>query len=376
MKIIDIYEFDNLINKLKEKGYTTVGPTIQNGAIVYSEIDSSSDLPVGFTDTQKPGFYRLEKTAQNAFFNYVVGPQSWKKFLYPSIQKLFTAYYKNNKLEIEKPDQPKTQYAFIGVRACEINSIEIQDRVFFGGEYQNSNYKALRKNSLIIAVNCSKAEANCFCTSMGTGPEVKSGYDILLTEIINEKEHYFLIETGSEKGEEIVNELNSREANESELNKKNQVIQKTISQIKKYLDTENLKDILLKSLESPLWDEVAKRCLACGNCTMVCPTCFCMTVEDYTDLHKTKAERIQKWDSCFTLEFSYIHGGSVRVSIGSRYRQWLTHKLASWHEQFGTSGCVGCGRCITWCPVGIDITEEATKIKKVSQYQTTSMEET
>ena len=376
MKIIDIYEFDNLINKLKEKGYTTVGPTIQNGAIVYSEIDSSSDLPVGFTDTQKPGFYRLEKTAQNAFFNYVVGPQSWKKFLYPSIQKLFTAYYKNNKLEIEKPDQPKTQYAFIGVRACEINSIEIQDRVFFGGEYQNSNYKALRKNSLIIAVNCSKAEANCFCTSMGTGPEVKSGYDILLTEIINEKEHYFLIETGSEKGEEIVNELNSREANESELNKKNQVIQKTISQIKKHLDTENLKDILLKSLESPLWDEVAKRCLACGNCTMVCPTCFCMTVEDYTDLHKTKAERIQKWDSCFTLEFSYIHGGSVRVSIGSRYRQWLTHKLASWHEQFGTSGCVGCGRCITWCPVGIDITEEATKIKKVSQYQTTSMEET
>lgn len=376
MKIIDIYEFDNLINKLKEKGYTTVGPTIQNGAIVYSEIDSSSDLPVGFTDTQKPGFYRLEKTAQNAFFNYVVGPQSWKKFLYPSIQKLFTAYYKNNKLEIEKPDQPKTQYAFIGVRACEINSIEIQDRVFFGGEYQNSNYKALRKNSLIIAVNCSKAEANCFCTSMGTGPEVKSGYDILLTEIINEKEHYFLIETESEKGEEIVNELNSREANESELNKKNQVIQKTISQIKKHLDTENLKDILLKSLESPLWDEVAKRCLACGNCTMVCPTCFCMTVEDYTDLHKTKAERIQKWDSCFTLEFSYIHGGSVRVSIGSRYRQWLTHKLASWHEQFGTSGCVGCGRCITWCPVGIDITEEATKIKKVSQYQTTSMEET
>jgi len=376
MKIIDIHEFDNLISKLKEKGYITVGPTIQNGAIIYSEINSSSDLPIGFTDTQKPGFYRLEKSDNNAFFNYVVGPQSWKKFLYPSIQKLFTAYYKNNKLEIEKPEPPATKYAFIGVRSCEINSIEIQDRVFFGGEYQNSNYKTLRKNSLIVAVNCSKAEENCFCTSMGTGPEVKSGYDILLTEIINEKEHYFLIETGSERGEEIVNDLNTREASESELSKKNQVIQKTISQIQKHLDTENLKDILLKNLESPLWDEVAKRCLACGNCTMVCPTCFCMTIEDYTDLMKTKAERIQKWDSCFTLEYSYIHGGSIRVSIGSRYRQWLTHKLASWHEQFGTSGCVGCGRCITWCPVGIDITEEATKIKKVSQYQTTSMEET
>ncbi len=375
MRIIDTFEFDNLINKLKEKGYITIGPTIQNGAIVYSEINSSTDLPVGFTDIQKPGFYRLEKSDSDSYFNFVVGPQSWKKFLYPAIQKLFTAYYKNNKLEIEREEQPKTKYAFIGVRSCEIYSIEIQDRVFFGGEYQNNIYKDLRKNSLIIAVNCSKAEANCFCTSMGSGPEVNSGYDILLTEILNSNEHFFTIETGSERGEEIVKELNTKDASESDLNKKNKVIQNTISQIQKFLDTENLKDILLKNLEGSHWDEVAKRCLACGNCTMVCPTCFCMTVEDYTDLHKTKAERIQKWDSCFTLEHSYIHGGSVRVSIGSRYRQWLTHKLASWHEQFGTSGCVGCGRCITWCPVGIDITEEATKIKKASQYQTISREE-
>lgn len=375
MKIIDIQELDNLIKKLKEKGYKTIGPVIQNGAIIYSEINSSDDFPIGFTDIQKPGFYRLEKTGNGAYFNFVVGPQSWKKFLYPSIQKLFTAYYKNNKLEIEREEFPQTKYAFIGVRSCEINSIEIQDRVFFGDKYQNNRYKDLRKNALVIAVNCSKAEANCFCTSMGTGPEVKSGYDILLTEILNDKEHYFTIETGSERGEEILNELNTREASETDLNKKKQVIQRTISQIQKFLDTENLKDILLKNLESPLWDEVAKRCLACGNCTMVCPTCFCMTVEDYTDLQRTKAERIQKWDSCFTLEYSYIHGGSVRVSIGSRYRQWLTHKLASWHEQFGTSGCVGCGRCITWCPVGIDITEEAIKIKKASHYQTISMEE-
>jgi ferredoxin len=375
MRIIDTFEFDNLINKLKEKGYITIGPTIQNGAIVYSEINSSTDLPVGFTDIQKPGFYRLEKSDSDSYFNFVVGPQSWKKFLYPAIQKLFTAYYKNNKLEIEREEQPKTKYAFIGVRSCEIYSIEIQDRVFFGGEYQNNIYKDLRKNSLIIAVNCSKAEANCFCTSMGSGPEVNSGYDILLTEILNSNEHFFTIETGSERGEEIVKELNTKDASESDLNKKNKVIQNTISQIQKFLDTENLKDILLKNLEGSHWDEVAKRCLACGNCTMVCPTCFCMTVEDYTDLHKTKAERIQKWDSCFTLEHSYIHGGSVRVSIGSRYRQWLTHKLASWHEQFGTSGCVGCGRCITWCPVGIDITEEATKIKKASQYQTITREE-
>jgi formate hydrogenlyase subunit 6/NADH:ubiquinone oxidoreductase subunit I len=375
MRKIDIQEFENLFSTLRDKGYTLVGPTIQNGAIVYSEINNTSDLPIGFTDHQSEGYYRLEKNDKDTYFHYVVGPQSWKKFLYPSIQKLFTAKINDKKLEITKEEEPNTKYAFIGVRSCEINSIEIQDRVFFGGEYQNSRYKALRKNAFIVAVNCSKAESNCFCTSMGTGPEVLSGYDLLLTEISNSNEHFFLINAGSEKGEEILKLLNTEEASEKDLANGRNVIEHTKKQIQKQLDTNNLKDILLKNLESPVWDDVAKRCLACGNCTMVCPTCFCMTIEDYTDLQKTQAERIQKWDSCFTLEYSYIHGGSVRVSIGSRYRQWLTHKLATWYEQFGTSGCVGCGRCITWCPVGIDITEEAMKVKKLSQYQTTSLEE-
>lgn len=375
MKIIDIKELDNLFSLLKEKDYTLVGPTIQNGAIVYSEINNTNDLPIGFTDKQAPGFYRLEKNDKETFFHFVVGPQSWKKFLYPSIQKIYAAKLENNKLIFEKEDQIEKKYAFICVRACEINAIEIQDKVFLSGEYKNNRYNTLRKNSFVIAVNCSKAEANCFCTSMESGPEVKSGFDLLLTEIFQDNNHYFLIESGSQSGEEVLNQLNTKDATQEDLNLKNSIIEKTKSQIQKKLNTQNLKSILLKNLESNVWEEVAKRCLACGNCTMVCPTCFCMTVEDYTDLQKTKAERIQKWDSCFTLEYSYIHGGSVRVSIASRYRQWLTHKLASWHEQFGTSGCVGCGRCITWCPVGIDITEEATKIRKISEFQTTSMEE-
>lgn len=375
MKIIDINGLDKLIENLREKGYKVIGPTIQNDAITYSDITSTNDLPLGKTDEQNPGYYRLKDSNSKSLFHYVVGPQSCKKFLYPAIQKLFSAHLKNNKFEIEKPEAPKEKYAFIGVRACEISAIEIHDRVFSGGEYQNSVYKNLRKNSLIIAVNCSKAGSNCFCTSMGTGPEVKSGYDLLITELLNESRHEFLIESSNLKGEELLNELNTKDATENDIKWKKQIIENTKLQVQKFLETDNLKEVLLKSLESPVWDDVTKRCLACGNCTMVCPTCFCMTVEDYTDFKKTKSERIQKWDSCFTLEYSYIHGGSVRVSIGSRYRQWLSHKLASWHEQFGTSGCVGCGRCITWCPVGIDITEEATKIKRISNYQTTSMEE-
>jgi sulfhydrogenase subunit beta (sulfur reductase) len=129
------------------------------------------------------------------------------------------------------------------------------------------------------------------------------------------------------------------------------------------MDTKGIKELLYRNYENPRWDDVAKRCLTCGNCTMVCPTCFCTTVEDITDLTGEHVERWRKLDSCFTMDFSYIHGGSVRSSPRARYRQWMTHKLATWIDQFGTSGCVGCGRCITWCPVGIDITEETGAIR-------------
>ncbi len=142
------------------------------------------------------------------------------------------------------------------------------------------------------------------------------------------------------------------------------VVAKVAQQMGRTMDTAGLKDLLCRNYEHPRWDEVAARCLACANCTMACPTCFCTTVEDVTDLTGTHAERWRKWDSCFSLDFSYIHGGSVRSSARARYRQWMTHKLATWMDQFGTSGCVGCGRCITWCPVAIDITEEVRAIRE------------
>ncbi len=130
------------------------------------------------------------------------------------------------------------------------------------------------------------------------------------------------------------------------------------------MDTSGIKELLYRNLDHPCWENVASRCLTCANCTMVCPTCFCAAVEDTTDLTGERAERWRRWDSCFTMDFSYIAGGSVRSSPKARYRQWMTHKLASWIDQFGTSGCVGCGRCITWCPVGIDITEEVRAIRE------------
>ena len=126
----------------------------------------------------------------------------------------------------------------------------------------------------------------------------------------------------------------------------------------------DLRDLLARNLEHPRWEEVAERCLTCGNCTMVCPTCFCTSVEDVSDLAGGEAERVRVWESCFSVEHSFLHGGSVRRSGRSRYRQWLTHKFGTWHDQFDSSGCVGCGRCIAWCPVGIDVTEELAAIRE------------
>jgi ferredoxin len=198
---------------------------------------------------------------------------------------------------------------------------------------------------------------------MNTGPKAQQGFDLALTEILETDRHYFVVETGTDLGADILREIPHHQSNEAERAKAEQVVAKATAQMGRSLDLGGVKDLLYHSAEHARWDEVAKRCLTCANCTMVCPTCFCTTVEDVTDLTGGHAERWRKWDSCFTMDFSYIHGGSIRPSVRARYRQWLTHKLASWIDQFGVSGCVGCGRCLTWCPVGIDITEEVRALR-------------
>jgi ferredoxin len=198
---------------------------------------------------------------------------------------------------------------------------------------------------------------------METGPRADRGFDLALTEVLDGDGHRFLVEVGTDQGAELVAELPTRPAAEPDERGAQEAVERAASQQTRRLDITDIRDLLLGNLEHPRWDEVADRCLSCGNCTQVCPTCFCTTVEDVTDLAGQEAEHVRVWDSCFSLEHSYVHGGSVRASTRSRYRQWMTHKLATWIDQFGTSGCIGCGRCIAWCPVAIDITEETAAIR-------------
>lgn len=352
-------QLDILIQTLVTDGYQVIGPTVDQGAIVYGEIKTSEDLPVGWTDQQAPGQYRLQRRDDEACFGYVVGPHSWKKYLFPPLAVVATADRTDDSWMMRTPDADPPRYAFLGVRACELAALKIQDRVFTGGAWVDPIYQQRRAAALVIAVNCTQAASTCFCTSMKTGPECVSGFDLALTEL----PEGFLVETGSGPGEEMCRRLPVTAATAEQHRMGAVLRQRATDQICRSMDTDGIHELLMNNLKHPQWQDVATRCLSCTNCTMVCPTCFCSSVNDVPDLTGDHVDRERSWDSCFNPDFSYMNGGPTRNSISSRYRQWLTHKLATWQDQFGSSGCVGCGRCVTWCPVGIDLTAEVAAIR-------------
>jgi len=360
---IDKEGLQALLDVLAKRGYRVVGPTLRDQAIVYDDIRSVQDLPAGWTDEQDGGRYSLVRRSDKALFGYAVGPQSWKKFLYPSIQQLWRAAREAGAVKMTPEPDSTERFAFIGVRACELHAIAIQDKIFINGAQSDTHYRARRDNAFLVAVNCGTAGGTCFCVSMKTGPKAEGGFDLALTELIDGGKHLFTVEAGSDKGREVLAALPHQAARKEDVAAAEAVVAKTASSMGRTMRADDLHDLLLGNLDHPRWDDVAERCMSCANCTMVCPTCFCMTVEDNSDLAGVESSRLRRWDSCFTMDHTYVHGGSVRASAKSRYRQWLTHKLATWIDQFGSSGCVGCGRCITWCPVGIDITEEVAAIR-------------
>jgi ferredoxin len=354
---------ERLLEILRGRGYRVLGPTVREGAIVYDDLESAAELPIGWTDSQDGGTYRLERRSDEARFGYAVGPHSWKKFLFPPRVRLWRARRDDDGgLSIAEEEPDSTPLAFIGVRSCELHAIEIQDTVFLGGPHSDRDYAARRDGAFLVAVNCFEPGGTCFCVSMGTGPKVESGYDLALTELLD-VEHRLLVEAGSHRGAEVLTELAGREAVDADVEEAAASVEAAARRMGRQMETFDIRNLLARNLEHPRWNDVAGRCLTCGNCTLVCPTCFCSAVEDESDLAGAEAERHRVWDNCFSVAYSYIHGGSIRPSGRSRYRQWMTHKLGTWHDQFGSSGCVGCGRCITWCPVGIDITEEVAAIR-------------
>lgn len=362
--IIEKDDFDSLFGTLTKAGYKLYGPTRRGNAIVLDRITAAADLPIGWNDRQDSGLYRLEENKKPTFFNYVVGPQSWKKYLHPAVSVPVEAARKSDRFVIKTADGKPEKRAFIGVRPCELQAIAIHDKILRDGPFPDDGYVQRRDHTFIVAVNCVSTGGTCFCTSMGTGPAASRGYDLVLTELALTTDHYFVALAGSEAGQKILDSVPHGATDQARLQAAEKALEKAAFRMGRKLLTNNLSETLERNFDHGHWEKVAERCLSCGNCTSVCPTCFCTNYQEETSLTGDTARRVRLWDSCFSMDFSYIHGGSIRQSGASRYRQWLMHKLAYWPKQFGAFGCVGCGRCITWCPVGIDITEEARTIQE------------
>jgi ferredoxin len=363
----------DLIDVLRQAGYRAVGPRVSDSAIVYDDIDSIAQLPLGVLDEQDGGRYRLSSAPDAGYFDHVVGPHSLKNFVFPPRETLQELLRTGGAWHTKPSTDPGPPVAILGVRSCDLHALAIQDRVFLEGPYVDPAYKTRRERLFVVAVNCRRAAATCFCHSMQTGPAVTSAHDLVLTELGDR----FVVQVGSELGAKIVSATNWSPASYTDVSRAQAVPQQLEREMHhrphvpreagqsppRSLDTTGIRDVLLENLDHPRWQQVAERCLSCANCTMVCPTCFCSTVEEVADLTGDHVQRERTWASCFTTEHSHLSSGPVRNTTAARYRQWLTHKLASWIDQFGVSGCVGCGRCITWCPVGIDLTEEVAAIR-------------
>jgi sulfhydrogenase subunit beta (sulfur reductase) len=363
--VLEAGDLQQLLDVLADKGYRLVGPTLRRGELIYGDLAAVADLPVGWRDEQEGGTFRLQKGQDQALFAYGVGQQSWKQFLFPPRQQLWQARRQGNDWQIIPAAEAAPRFAFIGVHSCDLHAMEVQDRVFLKGKHVDPTYQARRENAFIVAVNCGAASCGtCFCVSLGTGPKATSGFDLALTEVLENGAHYLVTEIGSPRGAEVLEQVSQRPAGREEMAAAARVVAATARRMGRVLDPTEIKELLYRNYEHPRWDEVAARCLTCGNCTAVCPTCFCHTTEDATDVAGSQAERRRRLDVCFTVDFSYLHGGSIRATPRSRYRQWLTHKLATWMDQFGCLGCIGCGRCITWCPVAIDLTAEVRAIRE------------
>ena len=351
-----------LLAALRADGYKLIGPRVRDGAIVHDDISGVADLPAGWGEEQEAGRYRLVRRDDQRLFGFSVGPQSWKPSFFAPRVRLTRLRRKNESFEADpvEPDAPRV--ALIGARACDLAAIAVQDRTFVAGPLREPDYVARRRDVFVVGVNCGQAGGTCFCVSMNTGPRVTQGHDLALTEL--DDPHRFVVEVGERPGPALLDRAGRRRAAvDGDRAAADGICEATARSMGRTLDTSGIKELLYRNQEHPRWDDVAARCLGCTNCTLACPTCFCSTVEDI--------ERSRRRDGGALAALGLVlHAGALVRPRRQRPRVHQGPLPAVAHPQAGELdrsvrhlGCVGCGRCITWCPVGIDITEEVAAIR-------------
>jgi len=350
-----------LIDAVVVAGYRLLAPSVSQSAVVYKEISHVEDLAKSYSDAQSPGQYRLEKAAHQRYFFWTNTVQSIKPLLFRPRELLWQVGEKDGQIEFSDIGniQSERPIAVLGPRACDLAALKLQDQHFLASPQCDPFYAHRRHRLFIIAVECAQSAATCFCASTGDGPEIREDADIILNELDSE----FLLRPRSAAGEQLLKGLTLEPAGRILIHQAQEQTQYAKAQQQRKMPTSLSFDEFAP--DNPAWEWVKNHCLSCGNCTSVCPTCFCHNEYDESDIIGKQSKHFRQWSSCFTQEHSYMHGITIRNDTVLRYKQWISHKLVHWQLQYGRSGCVGCGRCITWCPVGIDITTIANNFTTV-----------
>jgi len=348
-----------LFDSLTASGYEVMGPKVRDEVIRYSPVSTISELPWGIADEQSPGHYRLTEGPKNRAFSWTTPPQAAKAICFPPEEPLWTVHRNDSGKVSFAAVEPRNQpQAFIGLRACDLAALDLHDRHF--GARGDPWYRARRAQILVVAVNCARSADTCFCASTGDGPAATSGYDLLLDEL----DDGYLVRTGSENGKAVLAQCELSPTDAAMTKMAARQTAEAAARQRRSLPAGDLVTILEARRQAESWEGIAHRCLACGNCTAVCPSCFCHRHTETPTLDARESLHGREWDSCFSDGHSLMHGRPHRPGIAHRYRQWLSHKFGTWQAQYGRSGCTGCGRCITWCPVGIDVTEALATVAR------------
>lgn len=333
--VLDKKDLNSFVKKIAKK-YEVVGPVRKGKKYTFEKISSVEEMSLDYDTTILPP----------------------KKLLLPPKEKLFSFSIEDGVVKIKEEKEERKTVLF-AVHPCDVNAILLLDKVM-EKDFLDPYYFGKRRGMVLIAMNCTQPRENCFCTSFDTGPELKVGYDLLLSDLGKK----YLVEVGTEDGEKLVKGAKLRNAKKEDMKEKKKRINIVKRKIRKAIEIENLEKYLKKNFDHEKWGELKEKCLFCGSCTLVCPTCFCYNVTDFNSHTLRTGERIRNWDSCLTLEFAEVAlGGNFRKERDARIKQRIYHKLDYFKEQFDSLGCVGCGRCIDACVMEIDITEVISAIR-------------
>jgi len=341
-------DLGKLIEVLKAYGYVTYGYKVSRGAVIFDELRNLEDMPLKYRDVQGPGSYRLIEG--NGVRHSFASP---KEVIHPARQELFNV---DSNGGVSYPPIESKKIALVGIKSCDLASIKVMDRILSNDD----SYNARRKEALTIVEECINPGDTCFCGSLGTGPYVSEDFDLAYARIDDD---HVLFKYGSRVGLNLVKRLGLKPASEELVNTYSSLMSEAkekTSPLKFGLS--DIENSMLKSMSDvDLWKKLSEKCVGCANCNLVCPTCFCTEFLDDLKLDNS-ASRVRFWVGCLSYVYGLVAGTHFRPELYMRYRHFVLHKFLFYRKQIGLVGCVGCGRCITWCPVGIDLRKTVSEV--------------